>query len=382
MDTTKGTGAADIPTGVDAFTKNLQENLMKSSEAISSSPTGVQKTVDEAIAARKEATIQGAELITSQSDREIQLAREKAQREVVSVQESERGFGRSMATYRQMEEDSNKNIKDLDQRKKELILQNNIAGVNAVEKLQMDALKFKQDAMQQTFSNLLGMSNWNIQKRAQDLAERGQNFTVRSQTAAFAMKYGVKLNPDDTIDTLMAKIPAGTLSREEAATLARFASETKLNNARVAEIRSGEVFNSTDSGTVDANAQAARRDTSILQKLNPQARALATNRAAVVDKEEVEAVVRNKILAGESKENILVFVNDPKNKLSTFLGYVETEKLVNQLYPEIEKENKEKASLAKHAQKGVSAIGRTGWSAIDYILGTDVVGDINIRGGK
>lgn len=376
---TKVTGAPDIPTGTDVTSDVLSEKMLSLSDAISSSSTGIETKIGEIEKGIKEAETAGAQVVTSQFDREIAAKKEQQRQQMEQFQRGEGGFAQSVAAYREMNVEMDKNLKDLEQRKQELILQGHGEATKQITALQVETMKFRQEAMQQTFSNLLGMAGWQTQRRTQQQAEKAQTFAERSNIAGIAMKYGVALGPNDTLDSVIAKIPPGSLTKEEAANLAKIKSETDLNNARIKEILSGDVINAMDSGTIEANARAARIDTSILGKMNLKMRTAATNRAAEIDKESIKIYIENGVANGESKEKLREYVNNPANKLNTFLGMVETDKLFEELYPVAQKKT-EKATLAKHAGKVVDVAGTAGWSVFDYITGADVLGNIEARG--
>lgn len=306
------TGASSVPTGSDIATTALQDKLVSSAEAISSFSTGAEKATEDMIANTKLATQKGSAAIASAFEREKAFMAGKGETALTTAAESERGYGRVLGTYRELAGNTDKEIKDLEQRKQELIMQNDAAGLKEVNTLITNSLTFKQNAMQQTFSNLLGIAGFSTQQRAQQMAEKAQTFTEKSNIAGIAMKYGVAVKPGDTLDTVLAKIPAGTVTKEEAMNLAKMSSEINLNNARAAEALAGKVSLSDTPANIDALATAARRDTVVLASIdkNPSLLAKVRNKVVTDTQTDVTNQALSSIQSGISKEDLKKKITD------------------------------------------------------------------------
>lgn len=237
------TGASTIPTGTDIATQALTDKLISSSEAISSFSTGAEKAVQEQIANTKLATAKSSAAIESAAEREKAFLAGRGESQLTGQAEGERGYGRVLGAYRELAGNTDKEIKDLEQRKQELILQNDATGLREINTLITSSLKFKQEAMQQTFSNLLNVGQFQLQKDAQttaatqfkqsfDLQKEQNKFTQDNLMADLALKYGVTVMPGDTISSV-AKRAAPNASKEQQARIASLAKNAEDTNTSI-----------------------------------------------------------------------------------------------------------------------------------------------------
>lgn len=169
-DAAAGTKAA-VPAASPALGDNLTTNtffnavrdkLMGLSGAISSEDTNIEKKIREAVTSSQAGNAASAAAITSAYDRQIGDAKTVGANEVASYAESQRGFGINTAAARAVSDAAEKRVKDLEQRKQELILQGDAATAGQVSGLIMKELEFEQQARIQTFSNLLNIGNFGI----------------------------------------------------------------------------------------------------------------------------------------------------------------------------------------------------------------------------
>lgn len=264
-ETTNVTGASKVPTGTDIATNALTEKLMSSAEAISSLSTGAEKAIEEQIAGTKLATQKGSEAIGSAFEREKGYVAQKGEATLTAQAEGERGYGRVLGAYRELVGNTDKEIKDLEQRKQELILQNDVAGIREVNSLITSSLKFKQDAMQSTFSNLLNVGQFQLQKDAQttaatqfkqsfDLQKEQNKFTQDNLMADLALKYGVTVLPGDTVQSV-AKRAAPNASKEQQARIAKLAQDSQDSTVSIGV---DDILFSAISGTGDFEEKGPR----------------------------------------------------------------------------------------------------------------------------
>lgn len=254
MDETKQTN-----NNQDNFLDTLSSSLLKQSGIISSNTRNIDSAMNEAITGVKSATESETKRIESAYGRERDFATGQADVAFQEFNEGRTGFATQMTGLRQLVETTDKNLKDLEQRKQELILQNNSAGASKVAELQFAQLKFKQEAEQQVFSNLLGMAGFGVQKEQLNLAKsqeerltKAQTWTEKSTMVGLASQYGVTLNDNDTLETLSAKI-APFASAKQQAELAKTLAETRRLNAEVARIQSeGATTTTTDEDLIEA----------------------------------------------------------------------------------------------------------------------------------
>lgn len=211
---------------IDPFLGELQKRLLASSDMVSSAPseieTAITKSID-AINAGKEAS---AQRIESEAARTRTDVLKTGQQKLTSAEEAQRGFATNTAQINQINEDTNKELKDLDMRKQELLLAGDATAASKISELQLKALEFKQQAKQQAFSNLLNLGQFTIQvqaeKRASDqftqtlqLQKQELDFNKQSKMAEIATEFGIPLTTNDTLESIVTKaLPFATEKRK------------------------------------------------------------------------------------------------------------------------------------------------------------------------
>lgn len=251
---------SSIPT--DTFLNELQKKLLAQSDIISSQDTAIESAISKAIEATKAGQEAGAKRVELSFERQISEARKRGTEALTATQESQRGFGINTAALKQITTETDKNIKDLEMRKQELLLAGDVASAARISDLQLQSLQFKQQAVQQTFSNLLSLGGLALQQKQLSLAERQQTTTERQAVANIALKYGLEVKEGDTIDTITARAMPFA-SQEQKLQLAKAQADIKLAEAQAAKALRGDgAIN--DSLTLSLIADQALKDPSIL----------------------------------------------------------------------------------------------------------------------
>lgn len=223
MSIAEARGQGGSAAGNDPFLTALQGKLMSQSDLISSSNTGIEDKINEAIKGVNSANASSAAALDSSFGREFDFRVANAEFARTGAMDSRTGYATNNAFIRNLDLNTEKSLKDLDQRKQELILQGDAAAASKISELQLKGLEFKQQAEQQAFSNLLALGGFGIQQKQLDqgqqqidnqksqfetttaLAERKQNFDEKSAISSIALQYGVTVGPDDTIETIVTK---------------------------------------------------------------------------------------------------------------------------------------------------------------------------------
>jgi hypothetical protein len=210
--TGEATGSTATDIGNDAFIQEMQSQLTAQSGAISSSNTNIESKIAEAIKGVQTANKSSAKGIESSYNRQIGETRETGSFQFLGAQEQRRGFATNVGVLKKINEDTDKNIRDLEQRKQELILQGDSATAEKVAAMQMKALEFKQEAEQNVFSNLLQMSNFGLSvgqfglaKKQEERQQQGQDFVEKQAISNIALEFGIPVQEGDTIDTIAAR---------------------------------------------------------------------------------------------------------------------------------------------------------------------------------
>jgi len=264
-------GGAATPTNKTSsneFMSQLQKRILGQSDIISSENTALEGKINEAIKSTKEGAAAGSQAITSAFDRQIGYAKEAGQQQLTGALESQRGFAQNTAALRQLNETTDKQLNDLEQRKQELILQNNSQAAGQIAQMQMQAIQFRQQAQQQVFSNLLGMANFQLsaqaQQQQQNQFESRMQFDEQSAMSNIALQYGIEANPGETLTSLYSRASKDMgVDSPAALAIKQAKSSIDRNNAEIARIRT-DIANSGKVSSVDlsmlASAIAARPD--------------------------------------------------------------------------------------------------------------------------
>src|SRR3990167_5431002 len=157
----------------DTFLKALQDKALGSSDLVSSAKTGF----EQAIASATQIGAKGAERIESQAGRELAFSKEQfAQKRESEL--SSTGAAFNNAALQQLTERTEKSLRDLDDRRKEALLANDIATQQQIGQLQVQKLQFLQQAEQRSYSNMLGLGQLglNIQQERRAVQSESQQF--------------------------------------------------------------------------------------------------------------------------------------------------------------------------------------------------------------
>lgn len=265
-------GSAAPQTADTSFVTQLQEKLLGQSDLISSENTNLENKINEAISSVREGAKASTGAVESAYNREKGYAQERGATQFTRALEEQRGFATNTAALRQIQEDTNKELKDLEQRKQELILQGQAAAAGQISQLQLQAVQFRQQAQQQVFSNLLGMSNFGLQIQQQRQQEiqfnRQQSFQESSAISNVALTYGLDVRPGDTLQSITTRAMPFA-SKKQQLELAQMQANINKINAEIAQARQG----SFDGISTSAIAAAARSNPALLGALaskNPQ----------------------------------------------------------------------------------------------------------------
>lgn len=228
---------------VDPFIKTIQEKLVSQAGVISSANTNIEQKINEAISGVQTSTEKGSDAIRSTFGRELGYQADNAQKKFTDFNESRTGFATQMSAFRNLVETTDKEQKDLIQRREELILANDSAGASKVSDLIVKGLEFKQKAAQDMFTNILQTGAFGLQVQSEQRA--GREFLANlglnkerlaldkdiakkdeeAKMASIATEYGVTVEPGDTLaDVVKRATPQA--SAEAKARLNRMLAET------------------------------------------------------------------------------------------------------------------------------------------------------------
>jgi hypothetical protein len=266
----KAMQASNTTNGSDneSFTKAVEKRLLGQSQVVSSFDTQLEQSYTDAAKGIREGNDASKARIESVYNRERSGIEQAGENSVTGFSEGRSGFATQMAGLRNVVQTTDKNLNDLMQRKEELILQGDSNAATQISGLIIDRLKFKQQAEQQVFSNLLGMANYGQQKEqsaaalAQSKSQFDQKMKYDETTAmtSIALEYGLQANPGETLTTLYSRASKEMGPDSPAALKIKQAqSEINRNNADIDRIRneirkSNEKKTEPDLANADLNA--------------------------------------------------------------------------------------------------------------------------------
>lgn len=284
------------------FMKAIQDKLLGQSGIVSSTNSNLEKKLQEAIAGIGTATEKSSQGIESAYARERGYMESQASNAIQGQLEGRSGFATQMVAFRNLVETTDKSLKDLEMRKNELILANDAAGASKIADMQFKALEFKQQAEQQTFSNLLGMANFGIQNEQEKRLAKAQTFQENKAMSDIALQYGIDMKPGDTIDTITSKAMVFA-SEEQKARLAKMQAEIKYTNAQTAKVLNG-----------DKDASSVKITPEITSKLAARWNELAATGATVDTSAEMENILGKYAKAGKEADFYDALAQDSVNK--------------------------------------------------------------------
>ncbi len=159
------TATGTPPPTTDSLLSTITERLMNSSGMVSSASTPLEKVIGDAVAGITKSNTDSKAAIESKYNREIDYAKSDQQNTLTANLESTRGFGVNIGALRALTDLTDKNIKDLESRKQELMLQGDAESVKQITDLQLKAYEYQADATQKTFNNLLSMGSLLLQEK-------------------------------------------------------------------------------------------------------------------------------------------------------------------------------------------------------------------------
>jgi len=199
------------------FMSELQSRLLGMTDIVSSGNTGVEDAIKSAQESTAKAQEFGASRIESRFGEKITDIKEAGATALTSAREAQRGFGVNSAALRQLNQDTDKKVKEYERMEQDALMSNNLQFASQISQLKIQELQFNQQATQQSFSNMLQVAGLGLQVRAEDRAadQFRQNLTLQrdqiestkqNNMLGMATDAGISLNPGETYESLSKRI--------------------------------------------------------------------------------------------------------------------------------------------------------------------------------
>ena len=195
----------------------LEKFVLKRGDLVSSQPTGIDTAIKDSIASVKTGQEASTKRIESSFGRELAFQAKEAGLARKTQLEGRRGGATQTVALNALDTRTEKSLRDLEQRKQELILQGEGQAAGQIANLQIQSLQFKMKAEQQVFQNLISVSTLDMQQKAQDTAvsqftaqmafkQKEFDLTQRTKIADIATKFGVSIDPGESIASIVNKV--------------------------------------------------------------------------------------------------------------------------------------------------------------------------------
>lgn len=299
----------------DTFTEQLQTKLLGQSDIISSESTKLESKIQEAISGVEKSNQASAAAISSTYAREATQVREAGDQVLTGAREAQRGFAQNTAALDKLAKDTDTQLKDLEQRKQELILQGNSAAASRISDLQTQAIQFRQQAQQQVFSNLLGLANFAAQRDQQRTQvqqfERQQAFQENQAMGEIALQYGVAPRPGETLDSLYSRAVTDMGAESPAAlAIAQAKASIASSNAQLKEsyrrMQQDDALSALDAESLASAYEAGAL--SLNQLKNTGQMAAVIRSANTLNASNAQRIIDQLVSQGVSKEDAIAQV--------------------------------------------------------------------------
>lgn len=219
--------------------QTLQSTLLNQSNIISSQDTNIEKSIQSAITGIQTSADKSKQALESSANREISFQKEQFGQQRTAALEAGRGGAVGTVALADLDTRTEKSLRDMEQRKQELILQGDAAAAGKISDLQLKSLEFQQQARQQVFSNLLSLGNFAISKQQENRLSSQQNFAEKQAINSVALKYGLSVSAGETLDSITTKAMPFA-SEEQKLSLAKTRADIARANAEAQKALKGD----------------------------------------------------------------------------------------------------------------------------------------------
>lgn len=200
----------------DELLKQIQSQLLGNT-AVSSETDPLTESVQNAISGIGKGQEASAKRIESAAGRAAEELTTAGTQKLTAAQESQRGFATNTALIKSITADTEKSLKDLEQRKQELLLAGEADAAGKIAELQLKKIEFAENAKQRAFTNQLSLAGLGIQITAKEEAKKQfessfafqkeqQKYNEKKDMANIAAEWGVKVLAGDTLESIVNKV--------------------------------------------------------------------------------------------------------------------------------------------------------------------------------
>lgn len=193
----------------------LQSSLLASSDLVSSSDSGIEKAISGAVSNIKDSQAASAQRIQNEAASQSANIQRTGLINQTDAIEGRRGFATQTAVLRNILNTTNQELKDLESRKQDLLMQGEAEAASQISQLQVQSLQLAQEAKQNAVNNMINLSNSMFNFKRLQMDQEQQNRDNALGTIATLNDIGTLTSSDpQTLRNLekAAGLPGGTLS--------------------------------------------------------------------------------------------------------------------------------------------------------------------------
>lgn len=313
--------------GSEAFFNMLGGKLLEQGGIISSTASNLEGNINKAIGGIRESADLSNQRIESVYGRERNDVLGTANDSMISGRAAGSGGLMNIAALRELTSTTDKQLNDLQQRKEELILQNNSDAAGKIADIELKTLEFRLEAQQKVFENLLGVGNFGLSTAQEGRMSRAQTFEEKKTISNIGLEFGIEVGPNDTIETITARA-APFASEQRRAELARTLAETARIKADTNKIlREGIDADTAKNFDLDVMATAYLKNPDIVgNDVSDVQFANIVNRASELQLQDYKSELQTEIDSGKSKSYLTNLVKSKQgmsaSEKATALKYV------------------------------------------------------------
>ncbi len=172
----------------DAIIKVLSDRLEKQGKGIaSSSTTKLNQAINSAINSTQVAGDLGSKALDVARQREVGFLQDRALNKITTAREGQSGYAQQVAALRELTDTVTKEVKDLDQRYQEAILQNDAATAQRIADLKVKKLELAQKAEESFYANMFRAAQLEQGNRAMQI--QNEQFYAEQEAAQKRMMF-------------------------------------------------------------------------------------------------------------------------------------------------------------------------------------------------
>lgn len=190
-----------------SVTDTLREQFAGNDDILSSEAPDVDAATEDIISELEAGRESAKTGIEAKFERGRISTKKAGEQTLTRGRETARGLGPAsqFALIDRIEKSTDESLRDLDLREQEALATGNAAVSSQIAQLKLQQLQFKVQNRQQIYSNLLSIAGLEQQERQVGIAERQQDQQERTAIANIALQFGLQVNENDTLDTIVQR---------------------------------------------------------------------------------------------------------------------------------------------------------------------------------